>query len=88
MSERKERIYKALGVLCDACDLKGESGTETLLFVLEQTFIPANCFTMDNLVNQSHEDGLMLNTLEMISDTIEEYLNKSEDGEAIPSWLK
>jgi hypothetical protein len=85
MNERTEKINKALNVLCEALDLKGEFGTESLFLILSAVFDDTNVEEMESTRKESHDNGLMYNMLWPIAEKINSVADEHLTSE-IPPW--
>ena len=74
MAEDAATIRKALNQLMNACGFRGESGSETLFPVLLHA-VEAVDAKWDNVVEQSHEDGLRYDVNALLAD---EFSKKSQ----------
>ncbi len=75
MTEQSTRIYEALHILCDACDLEGDSGTEDLFLILAEAFSERNVSEIGRYREQSHEEGCMMNMIGPMTRVIEKSLD-------------
>jgi hypothetical protein len=82
VSERNEKIFKALNALMKTCGYSGESGTEAFFDML----FDAVHDVRENwdVVEESHEDGLSFDVNSMLAYRIESYLEDQEAQAATP----
>ena len=77
MAEDAATIRKALNQLMNACGFRGESGSETLFPVLLHA-VEAVDAKWDNVVEQSHEDGLRYDVNALLADELVRSLKQRE----------
>jgi hypothetical protein len=76
-------IWKALYVLCKACDLRGESGTDHLLHVLLEACKRVKRQDYNRVVKRSYRDGLGFDVTYLIIDRIVEVM---KEWDIVQSW--
>ena len=72
-TETERKIDTALGALMGACGFMGESGTERMFWVLFEA-VHTVAEKWEEVVEQSHKDGLFYNVNALLSDAIAESL--------------
>jgi hypothetical protein len=72
MDDQPDKIYKALDMLCEALDLKGEFGTESLFLILAGAFSKTNVTNMLAVLDKSHAESLCYDMRGPITDKIME----------------
>ena len=79
-SKKEELVYKALDSLCEALELRGESGTEKVFYILVEAFDKDNVVEMQAVLDESHDDGLCYNMLWEITERIMQISEGYTDG--------
>jgi hypothetical protein len=85
VTETNRKIHAALNGLMAACELQGESGTETLFGLLYDAV--GNVSDEWHIVDESHDEGLCYDVNCLLADAIEEALGHMDHDEPSPPRL-
>jgi len=81
MAADPEKIYEALNTLMETCGFSGEGGTEQLFAVLSEATQTLE-LGWDNVVGQSHRDGVGYNVNAWLANTMASILESQKKSES------